>query len=73
MNRISQILKEKGFQELKPNKEILEKLGVKIHTWNKWVDNEKDPELAQLPTIAEFLNVPVADLIHKEAISHDTE
>lgn len=70
MNRISQIIKEKGIQELKPGKEILDRLGVKIHTWNKWVENEKDPELVQLPVIAEFLNCSIADLIHQEPISH---
>lgn len=70
MNRISQILKEKGISELKPSKEVLDRLGVKIHTWNKWVDNEKDPELAQLPAIADFLNVPVTDLIYQDPVNH---
>lgn len=70
MNRISQIIKEKGIEELRPSQQILDRLGIKIRTWNAWVDNEKDPELVQLPVIAEFLNCTVADLIHQDPVRH---
>lgn len=70
MNRIAQIIKEKGIEEIRPSQAVLEKLGVKIHTWNKWVENKIDPELVQLPVIADFLNCTVADLIHQEPVKH---
>jgi transcriptional regulator with XRE-family HTH domain len=70
MNRISKILRHKGISEVRPTEEALEKLGVNIKTWNKWVDGTKDPELAQLPVIAEFLQCDVCDLIERPTAVH---
>lgn len=63
MNRIQQIITQKGNSELRPSDETLSKIGVNIKTWNKWVKNKKDPELDQLPAIADFLQCTVAELI----------
>lgn len=63
MNRIAKILRQKGISEVRPTGEALDKIGVNIKTWNKWVENKKDPELVQLPAIAEFLSCEVSDLI----------
>lgn len=73
MNRIKEVIKTKGlqgFETLRPSDEVLSRIGVNIKTWNKWVENKKDPELSQLPLIAEFLNCKVTDLIHQEPIGH---
>lgn len=63
MNRIAKIIAQKGFSTLRPTEEVLQKIGVNIKTWNKWVENKKDPELDQLPEIADFLGCEVTDLI----------
>lgn len=65
MNRIKKILDQKGFKGLTPSDSVLDTLGVKIHTWNKWVDGTKDPELVHLPVIAEFLECDICDLIER--------
>jgi hypothetical protein len=62
MNRISAILKARGIEELAPEQKILDELDIKIHTWNKWVGNKKDPEMWQLPIIAQFLDVDITEL-----------
>jgi transcriptional regulator with XRE-family HTH domain len=69
MNRIKEVIKTKGldgFEGLRPSEEVLKRIGVNIKTWNKWVDNKKDPALDQLPAIAEFLKCEVEDLIEKK-------
>ncbi|AWW32407.1 hypothetical protein DN752_20930 [Echinicola strongylocentroti] len=65
MNRIKEIIKEKGYEEVRPNEEILTKLGIKINTWTKWVEKRQDPSLTQLPVIADFLQVSVGELIQE--------
>lgn len=62
MNRIAEILKEKGVEEIVPSEEILGQMDVKVQTWNKFVANKKDPEFHQVPVIAKFLNVEIEDL-----------
>jgi len=74
MNRIAKIIRQKGFSNLRPSDEALGKMGVNIKTWNKWVENKKDPELDQLPAIAEFLECEPADLIEpRVSAAHVTE
>jgi len=63
MNRIAKIIAQNGFSGIRPTDEVLNRIGVNIKTWNKWVDNKKDPSLDQLPAIAEFLKCEVSDLI----------
>jgi DNA-binding XRE family transcriptional regulator len=62
MNQIAAILKNRGIEDLAPNQKTLVELGVKLHTWNKWVHNKKDPEMWQLPIIARFLDCEIEDL-----------
>nr|WP_287937771.1 helix-turn-helix transcriptional regulator [Algoriphagus sp.] len=66
MNRIAKIIAQSGFSGVRPTEEVLKRIGVNIKTWNKWVDNKKDPALDQLPAIAEFLKCEVEDLIEKK-------
>ncbi len=66
MNRIKKIIETNGwnkFHNPRPSEQVLESWKVNIKTWNKWVENDKDPELEQLPQIAEFLECEVVDLI----------
>lgn len=63
MNRISKILKSKGISEMRPSDEALGSMGINIKTWNKWVENKKDPQLDQLAAIADFLECQPADII----------
>lgn len=63
MNRIKQVLQTKGIDELRPSKSLLEKLDIQVNSWNKFVENKKDPALWQLEIIAEFLDCPIAALI----------
>ena len=65
MNRIAEILKERGIGDMTPNQDLLVELGIKLHTWNKFVANKKDPEFFQLPIIARFLGVEIEDLFPK--------
>jgi len=62
MNQIAAILKSRGIEELAPEQKILDELKVKLHTWNKWANNKKDPEMWQLPIIARFLDCEISDL-----------
>jgi transcriptional regulator with XRE-family HTH domain len=66
MNQIKKVMKNKGIEDIKPTDEVLESLGVKIHTWNKWVSGKKDPTITQLETISQFLGCKVSELIHNE-------
>lgn len=64
INQISEILKKKGFTDLKPSDEVLQSLGTPdIKKWNKWVNKKSDPELWQIPIIAEFLNCSIDQII----------
>jgi hypothetical protein len=67
MNRIAAILKSRGVEQLAPDQKILDELEIKLHTWNKWVNNKKDPEMWQVPIVARFLDVEISDLFPLEA------
>lgn len=62
MNRIRTILNQRGIEELRPTKEMLDKLGIKYPTWNLWMSNDKDPNMSHAPLIAKILNVEVTEL-----------
>jgi hypothetical protein len=68
MNRIAEILKEKGINELTPNDELLADMEIKLHTWNKIVGNKKDPEFFQIPIIAKILQVEIEELFPRKEI-----
>jgi hypothetical protein len=70
MNGIKKVITEKygRFKSVTPSDEILENWGVHIKTWNKWVDNDKDPDLDQLALVADFLECDIQDLLHLEPV-----
>lgn len=63
VNRIKEIAEEKGIRDLSPTEHVLKELKIHIHTWNRWWSKKKDPELWQLPVIAEFLHCEVSELL----------
>lgn len=65
MNQIKSYLEKKGIEDIRPSDDTLKKMGIKIHSWNKWLDNKKDPEVWQLEIIAKFLECTISDLIHE--------
>lgn len=65
MNQIGEILKQRGIEDITPGIHILERLQIKLHTWNKWVHNKKDPEMWQIPILAEFLDCEIEELFPK--------
>ena len=62
INRISEIIQMKQWEKVTPSEQTLNRIGVKLHTWNKWVAKKKDPEFHQVPEIAKFLGCKIVDL-----------
>lgn len=63
MNRIKEILEEKGIKQ----KWLAEKLGKSYNMVNAYVQNRQQPRLELLYEIAEILDVEVSDLLIKKA------
>ena len=59
LNRIKVVLAEKG----KPNKFLLDHLGVAPTTVSKWVTNTCQPPMETFVKIAKLLDVELAELI----------
>lgn len=59
MNRIKEVLKEKGIKQVW----LAEQLGKSFNTVNGYVQNRKQPSLEVLYQIAEILNIKVSDLL----------
>ncbi|MDG5800668.1 helix-turn-helix transcriptional regulator [Marinilabiliaceae bacterium ANBcel2] len=61
MNRIKEVLEEKGIKQTW----LAEKLGKSYNMVNGYVQNRQQPRLEILFEIAKILNVEVADLLEK--------
>jgi transcriptional regulator with XRE-family HTH domain len=59
MNRIKEVLEEKGIKQVW----LAEKLGKSYNMVNGYVQNRQQPRLEVLNDIAEILNVDIKDLI----------
>ena len=59
MNRIKEVLKEKGIKQIW----LAEKLGKSFNSVNSYVQNRKQPRLEVLGEIATILDLDVRDLI----------
>lgn len=70
MNNIKKVIDQKysRFKSVTPADDILDSWGIHVKTWNKWVENEKDPSLEQLPLVADFLDCDVQELFYLETI-----
>lgn len=60
MNRIKDVLKEKGIKQTW----LAEKLGKSFNMVNDYCNNRRQPSLEVLTEIAGVLNVDILDLIH---------
>lgn len=59
---------QKGFEvtplnHLKPSNSTLERIGITMNQWSKILDGEKELTLSQAKQLAEWLNIPITDLI----------
>ena len=59
MNRIKEVLEEKGIKQIW----LAEKLGKSFNTVNSYVQNRQQPRLEVLGQIAKILDVNLKDLI----------
>lgn len=59
MNRIKEVLEEKGIKQVW----LAEKLGKSFNTVNGYVQNRTQPSLEVLYQIAEILNVDISELL----------
>ncbi|HOU03559.1 MAG TPA: helix-turn-helix transcriptional regulator [Bacteroidales bacterium] len=59
MNRIKEVLEEKGIKQVW----LAEKLGKSFNMVNSYVQNRRQPSLKTLYEIAEILKVDIKDLI----------
>lgn len=74
VNRLFEVLESKGVKELRPDDSNLERLGIKIHTWNKWIAKKSDPELWQLKIIAEsILQCEISQLLNNHTDTSHNE
>ncbi len=62
MNRIKEVLEEKGIKQTW----LAKKLGKSYNMINSYVQNRQQPRLEVLFNIARILNVEVKDLINEE-------
>ena len=63
MNRIKEVLNEKGIKQ----KWLAEKLGKSLNIVNDYCNNRRQPNLTLLFLIAELLNVNPKDLLKTES------
>ena len=59
MNRIKEVLQEKGIKQIW----LAEKLGKSFNSVNSYVQNRQQPRLAVLDQIAKILDVNLKDLL----------
>ena len=59
MNRIKEVLEEKGIKQTW----LADRLGKSFNTVNSYVQNRQQPRLEVLDEIAKILNVTIKDLI----------
>lgn len=69
VNRLKEILGERGLDKIRPSDDKLNELSTTIHTWNKWINKKLDPELSQLQPLAEFLGCSIQELIEVKELA----
>jgi len=68
VNKIDEVIRSRGFKELKPTDEQLKKMDTSLKMWNKWILKKRDPELYQLPAIADFLGCSISELVGSKPV-----
>lgn len=67
MNRIKEVLKDKGISQTW----LAKKTGKSYNTINEYSRNVRQPSLAELYRIADFLNVGIEQLLIKNKIKNE--
>ena len=60
-NRISQILRNQGFENVRPTDNLLSHLGLTIHQFNRIVENKAQPTTAQMLAFKSWLKLDSID------------
>lgn len=63
INTIKETLEKKGLENIIPNKTRLQRMGITIKGWNRWVRKTSDPDTSQLQEIASLLDCRIDDII----------
>lgn len=63
INTIKEALAYKNIQYVRPTDQVLDELGIAIHTWNKWIAKKLDPELWQLKVISKHFMIEIPDMV----------
>jgi len=58
-NKIQAILYEKGFRQVKPSYDLLTKMGITPHRFNKILRNETELTLSEAIAFSAWLEVPI--------------
>lgn len=69
VNRISEVLANRGIVSVRPTEDQLNEMGITLHTWNKWVRKKSDPGLNHLEDIANFLECSINELIERKSVA----
>jgi nucleoside 2-deoxyribosyltransferase len=74
-NRIREILTEKGFKEVVPTDQQLEKMNIEsLHRFNRIIENSgKEISASEAFTFANWLSVKVNDIFAKEEIEKNNQ
>lgn len=67
MNRIKQVLEEKGIKQVW----LAKKLGKSYNMINSYAQNRRQPSIEDLYKIAKLLNVDARDLLMKSSKTND--
>lgn len=71
-NLISEVAKSRGMKSIRPDDSILEKMSIKVHTWNKWWNKKSDPDFSQTIIISkEILHCEPGDLFPSEGMTDE--
>lgn len=62
-NRLAEILKNKGFEKVKPTQNLLDFLGLTVHQFNRIVENKAQPTVQQSLNIKAWLKLESMDEI----------
>ena len=66
VNRIFEVLKTRGIENLRPSDDFLKEQNITLYQWNRWVRKKSDPELYQLEDIAALIGCSIDELIERK-------
>ena len=69
VNRLKEVLRERGLDEIRPSEQKLKELKTSRHSWTRWINKKLDPELSQLQPLAEFLGCSIQEIIEVKEVA----